>query len=372
MNAAIPAFQSDRSAQVAHASLRQSLKIADQAQHCAVLWFGEILRRKLFRELGYSTMKQYAEHSLGFSRSKTGDFLRLASKLEELPVLKESVASGEVGYTKARQLIQVATKKTEQGWVDEAKNSTRRELTDKVARVKKKAQARRKNPGQRELLPTARVELERAKEVPTRVSLEMSAEQFARYEALWEKLHKLGGVPAGATKADVLLEALAGRVEELERGTSGAATASKKTSNAKTTPRGAAPAAVIHIHECPACARASVQTGAGEKHLPAADLDRAREDATVIEPGKRARQTILPKTRREVLQRDRHRCQTPGCRNTRFLELHHKRPVNKGGTNDPANLVTLCAACHRLVHESGLDVARCRRKRADTESMARM
>jgi 5-methylcytosine-specific restriction endonuclease McrA len=52
-----------------------------------------------------------------------------------------------------------------------------------------------------------------------------------------------------------------------------------------------------------------------------------------------------------VLARDRHRCQGPGCGRTRFLEIHHKRPRAEGGTNDAANLVTLCAACHRWWHE---------------------
>jgi hypothetical protein len=134
MNAAIfptiPAFESDRTAQTAHASLRRSLAVADRAQHCAVLWFGEIRRRKLYRELGYSSMNQYAERALGFSRSKTGDFPRLSTKLEELPVLKESVAAGRVPYTKAREVFKVATPKTEQGWVDEAAKYSSATATD--------------------------------------------------------------------------------------------------------------------------------------------------------------------------------------------------------------------------------------------------
>lgn len=109
----LPAFHADRSASEAHGALRRSLEIADRAQHCAVLWFGEILRRRLYRDLGYSSMNQYAERGLGFSRSKTGDFLRLAARLEELPVLKESVAAGRVPYTKAREVIRVATPRTE-------------------------------------------------------------------------------------------------------------------------------------------------------------------------------------------------------------------------------------------------------------------
>ena len=345
----MPDFQPDRSAGDAHAALRKSLDVAERAQHCAVLWFGEILRRGLFRKMGYSSMAAYAAQELGFSSGKTRDFVRLATKLEELPILKDSVVRGEVGYTKAREVIKVATPKTEARWVAEAATSSRKVLTAKVARIKKKAQSRRLNPGQAELLPMPVAEESLAREVPVRVSLEMSPEQFARYEALWEKLHKLGGVPVGAGKVDVILEALAGRIEEFERGTLSGATGCEQNSNAAPAPRGAAPC-TIHIHECPDCERATVQTSAGEKAISPATLDRLCRDAVIIRPGHHARSTIPPNTRRDVLSRDRHRCQGPGCTHTRFLEIHHKRPVSRGGGNEPGNLVTLCGACHRLAH----------------------
>jgi 5-methylcytosine-specific restriction endonuclease McrA len=55
--------------------------------------------------------------------------------------------------------------------------------------------------------------------------------------------------------------------------------------------------------------------------------------------------------RRKVLARDRHRCRAPGCGRTRFLEVHHLKPRRRGGTNDPANLIALCVACHTMWHE---------------------
>ncbi|MBU2502534.1 HNH endonuclease, partial [bacterium] len=54
---------------------------------------------------------------------------------------------------------------------------------------------------------------------------------------------------------------------------------------------------------------------------------------------------------RRVLARDGHRCQGPGCTNTRFLEVHHVLPRARGGTNRPDNLITLCSACHRHIHD---------------------
>jgi hypothetical protein len=91
----------------------------------------------------------------------------------------------------------------------------------------------------------------------------------------------------------------------------------------------------------------------GGRALSRADRERIACDAAESAPGQRNTTTIPPRVRREVLARDRHRCRAPGCGRTRFLEVHHLKPRSRGGTNDPANLITLCAACHRLWHERG-------------------
>lgn len=66
----LPPFQTGQPARIAHRSLRRSLAVAEEAQHCALLWFAEILERRLYRELGYSSMAGYATGELGFSRAK--------------------------------------------------------------------------------------------------------------------------------------------------------------------------------------------------------------------------------------------------------------------------------------------------------------
>ena len=33
-----------------------------------------------------------------------------------------------------------------------------------------------------------------------------------------------------------------------------------------------------------------------------------------------------------------------------FIEVHHINPKHKGGTDDPENLVEICACCHRMAH----------------------
>ena len=55
-----------------------------------------------------------------------------------------------------------------------------------------------------------------------------------------------------------------------------------------------------------------------------------------------------------VLRRDRRRCAVPGCRNHRFLDLHHTQPRSEGGTHDPDHLLCLCGAHHRAAHAGRL------------------
>ncbi len=323
----LPVFAPGRSAPEADRALRSACQAEADARRCAVLWFGDILTRRLYRDLGHASMQQYARCALGFSETRTSDFMHLVRKLDRLPAVREALP--DIGYTKARQIVRVASPRTEARWVDLARNSSRRELADKVKQVT--ARARKK--------PAAALFEEPetlAAEVPVRVGIEFTPEQHARWEGLWEKLAKRG-VTGG--RAEMLLDALACKLEE--------ATGDKATASKATAPRGAVPPVQVHVHRCPDCGRAET----GGQRWGRADTERLTCDAAISVPGQRNTTTIPPRTRRQVLARDRHRCQAPGCGHTRFLEVHHREPRERGGTNDPANLITLCGACHRLWHE---------------------
>jgi 5-methylcytosine-specific restriction endonuclease McrA len=324
-------FVPDQPAAKVHTSLRRSLEAAEQAQQCAVLWFAEIMRRHLYRDFDRSSINQYAMTKLGFSKSRTGDFIRLARQLDNLPGIRRAMSSGDLGYTKAREIVGVATPDTEDGWLAAAKGS-RKELIREVKRVK---QAARVDPGQGELMPAAPTVVP-PEELPVRFQIDLTPEQEARRAAIVEKLHKLGSVPSD--RAELMLEALAALLESKEK-----------------TPRGvlsSRPPVQVHVHDHDG--RMTVQTEAGERELSSAEIERIRCDSAVCKRGERNTTTIPPRTRREVLARDKHRCQAPGCRRTRFIEVHHSTPRSQGGTNHANNLITLCGSCHRLWHEKGI------------------
>lgn len=66
--------------------------------------------------------------------------------------------------------------------------------------------------------------------------------------------------------------------------------------------------------------------------------------------GRRPRRAISTRLRYEILCRDGHRCVDCGASAQDDplvrLEIDHRIPVSKGGTNDPGNLQTLCWACN--------------------------
>ena len=227
-------IQKNQSAKKAHEKLLNLLEKMRNYEQSALLVFSEIMHKKLYEKLGYSSMHNYATEALKIPRSTAFHYINLSKKLETLPETRKAVASGELGWTKAKEVAKVATPKSEARWVAEAKKSSRRD---------------------------------------------------------------------------------------------------------------SGPSTQIVIRHCPECGKA--ETGAGE--VDQCDLEKAYCDAQVLENG-RNKSTIKPSTRREVLSRDNHTCQGQGCSSKRYLEVHHKVPRAMGGNNNAENLVTLCSACHRLVH----------------------
>ena len=63
---------------------------------------------------------------------------------------------------------------------------------------------------------------------------------------------------------------------------------------------------------------------------------------------------IPPAVRRQVVLRDRRCCRVPGCRNATFVDVHHIIARSQGGGHDADNLIVLCSAHHRAVHEGKL------------------
>jgi hypothetical protein len=214
-------------AQKAHLHLKKADQAMEMARQNAILWFGEIHGRKLYCDLGYSSMVLYAQQELGWSQSKAYDFLKIGEKLDELPLVKKKVEEGKLGYARTRTIVGVASPENEKEWVDLALNKSHTQLKEAAQKARRKAAEVAK--GQVAIFPEEPVP---AAVVPQRVTLEMTPTQLARYEALWEKLRKQGGLPAD--KVEALLALMQSGI-----------------SNPLEKPAG--PPVQIHVHQCPDC-----------------------------------------------------------------------------------------------------------------------
>ncbi len=374
----LPQYEAGQPAARVDEALRQALAVRDQAQECAVLWFAEVQRRGLFRELGYASLHLYATQALGFSDNRAWQFKRLADDLDRLPALREAVTAGELGWTKAQQVARVATADTQIAWVAQAKTQGRRELEREVQAARKRARvgavaASQMTFGDVPALAPAQVPAPEA--TMFQVTLRLDAVQLARFEALLEAARKARVAPAAADRAELVLAGLAALVEGVGVGggepammaADDAEAASAvpalpalpalpaKESPGRNVAKKSTRQAATHIvvHQCPTCEAAAIVTARGELPLAPAQVAALTCDARVRERGRPNRATIPPALRAAVLVRDRHRCSSPGCGATRFLEVHHITPRQAGGANTADNLVTLCSRCHAFAHARG-------------------
>ena len=79
------------------------------------------------------------------------------------------------------------------------------------------------------------------------------------------------------------------------------------------------------------------------------------EEGEPLSIGRRSR--VIPKgIERAVRARDKNTCRFPGCRNRRFVDIHHIEHWADGGETAVNKLMLLCSKHHTLVHEGGFRI----------------
>jgi 5-methylcytosine-specific restriction endonuclease McrA len=308
--------------------IRDVRAVMAHAQRDLALLLAEMADKRHFLDLGYASVGQYAEVKLQLEPRKTRGLVRIRRALPELPRLDQALASGELCWTKARELLSVITPEVEAEWVQLASQSTSRELERTVAAHR---------PGER---PSDEANRESG---PVRVSFSMEPVEAEQVRALLAALRAKAGVSREETGDGALLAQVAARVlDELD------------SAEAPTGERFR-----IVIEHCPSCGR----TAAPEAEVSETHVGQACCDAEILEMREgptrgHVTRTIPPATRRAVLQRDHHRCQVPGCSNRLWLDIHHLEYFRNGGDHSEQNLLTLCSTHHQLVHDGLLGIER--------------
>jgi hypothetical protein len=282
---------------------------------------------RVWREVGCATILEYLERELGYTPRQGRERLRIARALRDLPELEASLASGELKHTAIRELTRVVMPETERAWLDRARGKTIRELEELVA-----GRSPGDLPDDPQLPPDQR---------PGRLVFEdilPEVRALAR-QARVILAGELGeSLDDNAFLAQLFGSALRGGTGDSDQ-----------------------PSHQIAVTECK-CGRAWQHGGGRTFELDQVGLELAKCDATHIgsldasEPA-RAKADIPPSVRRLVLHRDRKCCTVPGCRSSRFLDLHHIVPRELGGSHEPENLTTLCVAHHQMGHRGVLKIS---------------
>ncbi|MBA3451996.1 MAG: HNH endonuclease [Deltaproteobacteria bacterium] len=292
-------------------------------------WLREAERLQIWRPLGMVSILDYMERVLGYAPRTAQDRLRVARALAHLPVLTESLGEANgLTFSAVRELVRVATPDTEALWLEAATGKNQRELEELVA-----GHAPGDHPDD-PADPEIRMHDVRYKLLP------------ATFALLRQATLALNEEHGRHLDDDGLLTALCNAA--LERTAPGDSTGRAKFQ--------------IAVTVCERCDQ-GWQEGAGvQVPIDAATVARARCDAQHIgsldsERPERAYQDIPPAVARFVWRRDRGRCQTPGCRSARGLEIHHIRARTNGGTHVPSNLTLRCSACHTAHHAGTLTIS---------------
>lgn len=310
-----------------HARLRTARRDHQRAEFVLASLLWELRRTRAYADRGHANVEQYAEVELDLGVRQVRDLIAIGRRLGELPALARAFADGQLGWTKAREVVRVATPETDSAWTSRAVVATNRDLERQVSAAR---------PGE----PPPAEDTWRAGPARVRLSLELDAAQAETLGAALVRLRHEGGF--GPDAGDGLLLVEMARAALLQMDTAAEASGAPAAERYR-----------ITVRHCPTCERAHV----GDRDATPEVLAEAACDAERLEKsGVPLSHVVPPATRRRVLERHGHRCAVPHCRNRLWVDLHHIRPRSLGGTHTESNLCPLCPTHHRLTHEGRLIV----------------
>jgi len=108
-----------------------------EAELLAVLQ--EVDNHKVFRELGFSSLFEYCLRALLLSESVAFNFITVARKAREVPLLKKEISEGKLSVTQARRITPILTKENQTLWIERAKTLKQRNLEREIAAVRPQA-----------------------------------------------------------------------------------------------------------------------------------------------------------------------------------------------------------------------------------------
>jgi hypothetical protein len=304
-------------------------------------------RSKSWMRDGATSMTSWLAARYGLGRGTAREWVRVAKALRRLPRIAEAYRRGELSWDQLRPLTRFVTPDTEEYWAHRAPSLRPAGLWREVERHQRKDLVEANDWHRQRYLS-----LWKDPELPVvYVEGRFGAEQGAAVQrALEERAQEVvladdPADPGEARTADALVELCTGGASE----------------------QGPRPTVVVHADaraltgEVPEGSPLLSETEEGVG-LPTESVLRLACDSriewalhrgsSVVGIGRRGR-SVPDQLLRVLRHRDQGACRFPGCERQRWLHAHHLVHWADGGGTNLDNLVLLCHAHHRLLHEGG-------------------
>ncbi|MEY2397286.1 MAG: hypothetical protein QOJ00_460 [Actinomycetota bacterium] len=322
----------------------------DAAMCAWLLLVAEFDRRAGFESWECRSTAHFLNWRCGISLRTGRDHVRVARRLEELPLVRAAFAEGTLSYSKTRAIVRVATPETEAQLVEWAHCAT-------AAQIERVAAGRRsvdRSAGDARYVTWGYDDdgsfVLRARLTPEDGALVLAALRSAR-----DALGGQGDVVLESGSAEPLCEP-----DALKPTAADALVAMAETTLAHgPTPVAGGDRHMVLVHVNAATGTATLDDGPELTDNEAGAVLCDAAQATILfggegEPLAMGRKTRDPTVaqRRALLARDGG-CRFPGCTQRVFVDAHHVQEWEHGGPTDIDNLVLLCRVHHRAIHHRG-------------------
>ena len=270
----------------------------------------EIYHHRVFYDLGYRSLMDYAISALGLSPDVAYNHCTVAKKSEDLPEVRKAISDGAITVSAVRHMAPILTQENQREMIELGSGLTQTELRREVAK---------RNPELAEVPEKARYVREDRLALELRVSEELMKKLRRAQDLVSQSGRKLASLEETMdAMVDVFLEKRdpLKKAERVEK-------SNQSTDELTLTAVKSAPVRIIRKNKL-------IRTA-----IPAS-----------------MRHAVLLRTQGQCSHKNAEGIQ---CNQIRWLHLHHLKPLSEGGKHETENLTLLCSGHHRMIHRSHQD-----------------
>ncbi len=328
------------------------------AEHDWLLAVAEFDRREGWTLWECQSCAMWLSWQVGLDIRAAREKVRVARALEQFPQIATAMATGRLSYSKVRAITRIATAECAQDLVDMALAGT----TNQVERIVSAYRRAEPVAVEREQVQHDRRSLHHQIDddgsvvITVRLPSEAGATVLSAIEYLVApSIAQPDGTrdPQSARRADALVDlAIAGHAASGDEGRTPRYLVRMHVTQSAL--RGGDGCCEIDGHGDSLDQPIGISVETALRLACDADIETVvtDDDGNVKHLSPRQR-LVRGALRRQVEERDDHRCQVPGCGRRARLDVHHLRHRAHGGQSKLPNLTLLCRFHHHRLHEGG-------------------